>query len=47
VAVCPVHCLAMAGIVPWLIRPADCVSCAACMVVCPVEAITLQRPIPA
>jgi NAD-dependent dihydropyrimidine dehydrogenase PreA subunit len=47
VGVCPVRCLAMAGVVPWLIRPADCVSCAACVAVCPTDAIRLERPVPA
>jgi NAD-dependent dihydropyrimidine dehydrogenase PreA subunit len=47
VGICPTYCLAMAGVVPWLIRPADCVSCAACVLVCPTEAIALQRPVPA
>jgi NAD-dependent dihydropyrimidine dehydrogenase PreA subunit len=37
----------MAGSVPWLIRPADCVSCAACVAVCPVDAICLEPPRPA
>jgi len=27
---------------PWLPRPRDCVSCSACEVVCPTEAIRLQ-----
>ena len=39
--------LAMAGPVPWLIRPAACVSCAACVAVCPVQAIRLEPPRPA
>jgi len=43
-SVCPTNCLAMAGAVPWLIRPADCVSCAACRAVCPADAIRLERP---
>jgi MinD superfamily P-loop ATPase len=46
-AVCPVSCLAMAGVIPWLIRPAACVSCAACAAVCPAHAVRLDRPRPA
>ncbi|WP_439623331.1 ATP-binding protein [Gemmata sp.] len=42
VAVCPTHCLEMAGPVPWLPRPLDCVECAACATVCPADAITLR-----
>ena len=45
VAVCPTACLAMAGPLPWLPRPADCVACALCAAVCPAEAVTL-RPTP-
>jgi len=47
VAVCPTDALAMAGPVPWLIRPAACVSCGACAAACPVEAIRLEPPRPA
>ena len=46
VSVCPTDALAMAGPVPWLIRPADCVSCAACVAACPVKAIAM-KPLPA
>jgi len=46
VQVCPTDCLEMAGNVPWLIRPADCISCSACVAVCPDEAIAM-RPIAA
>lgn len=42
VAACPTDCLAMAGARPWLPRPADCVSCTACELVCPEEAIRLR-----
>ncbi len=41
VAVCPTACLAMAGRVPWLPRPLDCVSCSVCELVCPADAIRL------
>src|SRR5262249_19505025 len=41
VSVCPVACLAMAGPVVWLPRPADCVACALCARVCPADAIAL------
>jgi len=42
VAVCPTDCLALAGRLPWLPRPADCIACSACERVCPVDAIHLQ-----
>ena len=41
VAVCPTHCLALAGRLPWLPRPLDCVECAACATACPADAVTL------
>ncbi len=41
VAVCPTACLEMAGVRPWLPRPAACVSCGACELVCPAAAIRL------
>jgi NAD-dependent dihydropyrimidine dehydrogenase PreA subunit len=41
VALCPTDCLAMAGSLPWLPRPLDCVSCALCELVCPVSAIKI------
>ncbi len=44
VAVCPTDALAMAGRVPWLIRPASCIACGACAAVCPVDAIRLESP---
>jgi formate hydrogenlyase subunit 6/NADH:ubiquinone oxidoreductase subunit I len=40
-AVCPADCLAMAGPVPWLPRPADCVACTACVLVCPADALRM------
>lgn len=42
VSACPTQCLAMAGPRPWLPRPRDCVSCAACELVCPADAIRLR-----
>ena len=39
--VCPADCLEMAGPLPWLPRPADCVSCALCVLICPVGALEL------
>jgi MinD superfamily P-loop ATPase len=47
VAVCPTDALAMAGSVPWLIRPTACNSCGACVAACPVDAIRLEPPRPA
>lgn len=45
VRLCPTDCLEMtASAGPWLARPMDCVSCAVCELVCPVEAIRLSRP---
>ena len=46
VAVCPTRCLEMAGPLPWLPRPADCVSCTLCVLICPADALTMV-PIPA
>ena len=42
VAVCPTRCLEMAGPVPWLPRPRDCVHCGACAAVCPAGAVRLE-----
>jgi NAD-dependent dihydropyrimidine dehydrogenase PreA subunit len=44
-AVCPTDCLAMDGRVPRLTAPADCVSCALCVRICPVHAIELIVPV--
>ena len=41
-AVCPTRCLEMRGPLVWMSRPADCVSCAACVVVCEPEAVALS-----
>jgi ferredoxin len=41
VAICPVGCLVMDGPLPWLPRPADCVSCALCCASCPARAIKM------
>ncbi len=41
VAVCPTYCLEMDGPLPWLPRPADCISCGLCVLICPAEALTL------
>lgn len=40
--VCPTDCLEMAGPLPWLPRPDDCISCAVCALVCPVRAIQMM-----
>ena len=42
-AVCPTECLEMAGPLPWLPRPGDCVSCELCVSVCPAEALRLAE----
>jgi NAD-dependent dihydropyrimidine dehydrogenase PreA subunit len=44
VAVCPTGCLEMAGALPWLPRPRDCVSCGLCVAVCPTDAVRLGDP---
>ena len=46
VAVCPTNCLAMAGPLPWLPRPADCVRCELCVQVCPADALRMRPPFP-
>jgi ferredoxin len=43
VNVCPTHCLEMAGQIPWLPRPGDCVSCTLCVIVCPADALTMSH----
>ena len=40
-AVCPTNCLEMAGKLPWMPRPRDCVRCTACVVICPAEALQM------
>jgi NAD-dependent dihydropyrimidine dehydrogenase PreA subunit len=42
VVVCPTACLELAGGLPWLARPLDCISCTVCALVCPSEAIILS-----
>ena len=44
VSVCPVDCLVMAEVLPWLPRPLDCVSCGLCAAICPVDALTMTAP---
>jgi len=36
---CPTICLELAGPLVWLPRPADCVSCTVCALVCPADAV--------
>jgi formate hydrogenlyase subunit 6/NADH:ubiquinone oxidoreductase subunit I len=42
VEVCPTQCLAMGPHVPWLPRPADCISCGLCAAVCPTAALRME-----
>jgi formate hydrogenlyase subunit 6/NADH:ubiquinone oxidoreductase subunit I len=44
VALCPADCLEMAGPLPWLPRPGDCISCTVCVLVCPPGAVTMSEP---
>lgn len=41
VTACPTGCLAPAGAVVWLPRPADCVACGVCGWVCPAGAVSV------
>jgi formate hydrogenlyase subunit 6/NADH:ubiquinone oxidoreductase subunit I len=43
VAVCPVSCLDMRGALPWMPRPADCISCTLCAIICPADAIVMAE----
>jgi MinD superfamily P-loop ATPase len=40
--VCPTDCLAMSGPIPWLPRPAHCISCSLCVWICPAGALRLE-----
>ena len=42
VPACPTDCLEMAGALPWLPRPQDCIHCTLCVLICPVEAIRMD-----
>ena len=44
VAVCPTACLELAGRIPWMPRPGDCISCGLCVLVCPADALHLDGP---
>lgn len=44
VMVCPVNCLEMTAIGPWLPRPTDCIDCSACVLICPADALEMQSP---
>ena len=44
VLVCPTRCLEMAGPLPWMPRPRDCISCGLCVLVCPAEALRMEVP---
>jgi formate hydrogenlyase subunit 6/NADH:ubiquinone oxidoreductase subunit I len=39
VHLCPTACLEMAGPLPWLPRPRDCISCTLCVLICPAAAL--------
>jgi formate hydrogenlyase subunit 6/NADH:ubiquinone oxidoreductase subunit I len=43
VPICPTACLEMRGALPWLPRPADCIACLACEMICPTDAIRVER----
>jgi NAD-dependent dihydropyrimidine dehydrogenase PreA subunit len=47
VSACPTACLEMAGKVPWLPRPRDCVICALCVQICPASALKMAPWLPA
>jgi NAD-dependent dihydropyrimidine dehydrogenase PreA subunit len=36
------ECLEMSAGRPWMPRPADCVSCSVCVLVCPTGALRMQ-----
>lgn len=42
VANCPTICLEMAGGVPRLARPLDCIACEVCVYVCPEGALHME-----
>jgi NAD-dependent dihydropyrimidine dehydrogenase PreA subunit len=46
VRACPGSCLELGYGVPRLARPADCLSCGLCALVCPYDAITRTAPQP-
>lgn len=41
-AICPTICLEMAGALPRLARPLDCISCEVCVYVCPESALHME-----
>jgi formate hydrogenlyase subunit 6/NADH:ubiquinone oxidoreductase subunit I len=41
VRACPTNCLEMAGPIPWLPRPLDCISCTLCVLICPADALAM------
>jgi formate hydrogenlyase subunit 6/NADH:ubiquinone oxidoreductase subunit I len=43
VRACPTACLEMAGPLPWLPRPLDCISCELCVWLCPANALHLAE----
>ena len=40
-AVCPTDCLEMQGALPWMPRPAQCISSGVCVLVCPTGALEM------
>jgi len=43
VLVCPVDCMELLDLLPYLSHPVDCISCSICAMVCPAEALSLGR----
>jgi NAD-dependent dihydropyrimidine dehydrogenase PreA subunit len=41
VSTCPTCCLEMGASLPWLPRPAHCISCTLCVLICPADALEM------
>jgi len=46
-SICPANCLEIAGNIPWLPRPRDCIVCTLCVRVCPTSALKMAPWLPA